>query len=297
MQEPFSSEEKSLVRDSCLRQVVDLKNKANRTLTYFGLPSPWMADVAAWQPHIGRIFAVEMEERFIPDLVDRSYVLGLMHKLSYFTGNIDNILHTGTDTYGRDIQKVFPVDIINLDYCSGLVYEGFERIAALESVFLNQTRSILADKNIKLPYFLLFITHRSDQTSGKQKIYKEYLSHLTKDIDLYQDIVKQNIALVTAWYTSDKCPVEYKHKTFVLGKVLEFAENRGFQVSIEEIISYKGDNNTPMMHYQFRIYPCSVGYPVPANSRINLIDILDLPITNLSGGDIVSAGRPKAGTP
>src|SRR6266516_4204371 len=142
---PFSSPEKSLIRDSCLQQVATLRTKVNRLLSYLGLPSPWMGDITIWRPHLGRILAVEMEERFIPDLVDRAYTLGLLHQLTYYVGDIDQILQSGTDNYGCSMQSQFPLDLVNLDYCSGLVYEGFERISALESLFRRQASNLPAE--------------------------------------------------------------------------------------------------------------------------------------------------------
>jgi hypothetical protein len=67
---------------------------------------------------------VEIEKRAIPDLLDRAYTLGLLYQVSYFIGDIDQILQTGADSYGHDLRNEFPVDLINLDYCSGLVYSG-----------------------------------------------------------------------------------------------------------------------------------------------------------------------------
>src|SRR5947209_11977854 len=107
MPEPFSSPEKILIRESCLQQVATLKTKANRLLTYLGLPSPWMGDIIVRRPYLGRVLAVEMEERFIPDLVDRAYTLGLIYQLSYYVGDIDWILQKGTDQYGRSLESVF----------------------------------------------------------------------------------------------------------------------------------------------------------------------------------------------
>lgn len=293
MEEPFSSQEKSLVRDNCLQHIVALRTKASRLLTYLGLPSPWMGDVIAWRPYLERIFAVEMEERFIPDLVDRSYTLGLLHKISYYVGNIDNILQTGTDNYGRDLHEIFPIDIVNLDYCSGLVYEGFERIGAIESLFRNQARGLLNNRGKTFPYFLLFITHSSGHNDGKQKISKEYLTYLTREASIYQEAIRNKLETTIDWYLSDQCPPGYRHKVFIFGKVLEFAEARGFRVSPKAAIAYEGDHGKSMMHYQFEIYPENVGYPVPVNSRVNPIDILNWSVINVLGQDVAGTDRPS----
>jgi hypothetical protein len=292
MATPFSSPEKILIRESCRHQVATLRNKSNRLLSYLGLPSPWMGDITAWRPYIGRVLAVEMEKRFVPDLVDRAYTLGLFHQLSYYIGDIDKILQTGTDSYRCSLQNEFPVDLVNLDYCSGLVYEGFERIAALESLFRRQADSLSKD-GIRFPYFLLFITHSCHPNAGKQKMSKDYIIYLTKDINLYQEHIRQNVQTVVDWYLSDMCPLEYRHKVFVLGKVLQFAQDAGFRVSIKAVTAYAGDNGIPMIHYQFEIYPRSIGSPIPVNSYINIPDILSWPVVDISDKDIAGENRPN----
>jgi hypothetical protein len=292
MKQPFSSQEKYYVNQICLQEIIELRGKANRLLNYLGLPSPWMGDIVAWRPYIGQVFAVEMEERFIPDLVDKAYTLDLLFKLRYYIGNIDSILQTGIDSYGRSLDKAFPVDLVNLDYCGALVYAGFERIAALEHLFINQSRGLLANRGqIKFPYFLLLITHSSGTNDGKQRIGKEYIAHIVRDENIYQETIRPKVKLAKDWYLSNQCPIGYRHKVFVLGKVLEFAEARGFRVVPQVAIAYTGDYGKPMMHYQFKIYPDNVGSPVPSNSKISPLDILDWPVINISGQDVAEA-RP-----
>jgi hypothetical protein len=291
---PFSSSDKALIRESCLLQIANLSAKINRPLTYLGLPSPWMGDITIWRPHLGQVLAVEMEERFIPDLVDRAYTLGLIHELFYYIGDIDQILQSGSDKYGHSLQRNLPVDLVNLDYCSGLVYEGFERIAALESLFRRQATSLpISDK--KIPYFLLFITHSCRPNAGRQRTSREYISYLTKDLNLYQNSLRQIMEVAKDWYLSDECPVEYRHKAFVFGKVLQFAQDAGFHVSIKTAIAYEGDNGTPMIHYEFEIRPRSIGSPIPVDSHINVANILDFPVVDVSGVDIAGNSRPKMG--
>lgn len=289
---PYSSSEKALIREVCLQEISILRNKVNRPLTYLGLPSPWMGDITIWHSHLGRVLAVEMEERFIPDLVDRAYTLGLIHKLFYYIGDIDQILQSGIDKNGHALQDNFPVDLVNLDYCGGLVYEGFERIAALESLFRRQATSLLV-KDKKFPYFLLFLTHSCDPRAGKQGISRSYISYLTQDKHLYQDHIRQSLEEVMNWYFSNECPIEYRHKAFILGKVLQFAQEAGFIVSVKTAIAYKGDKEIPMIHYQFEIRPHSLGSPIPVNSDINKLHILDFPVVNMKGDDIAGNDRPR----
>jgi hypothetical protein len=49
MYEPFSSAGKDYGRDHCLKLIDQLYGRVGRPLSYLGLPSPWMGDIAAWQ--------------------------------------------------------------------------------------------------------------------------------------------------------------------------------------------------------------------------------------------------------
>lgn len=288
MYEPFSSHDKALIRTSSVHLLEELHGVMHRQLSYLGLPSPWMGDIAAWRPHLGRVLAVEMEERFIPDLVDRAFTLGLFHQLSYYIGDIDTILQNGRDKDGRDLSGEFPVDLVNLDYCSGLVYDGFERIAALEGLFRRQGESLATVTGGRIPYFLLFITHHSHHAAGKQRVINDYIAYVTRNVAQYADDMRDRMIVLSEWYRSATCPIAYRHKVFVVGKVLEFAQAAGFRVFIERIVAYKGDRETPMLHYQFKVRPHTVGHPIPADSGISALDILEWPVVNAEDEDIAS---------
>lgn len=298
MPEPFSSAGKDYGRDSCLELIGQLHGSVRRPLLYLGLPSPWMGDVAAWRPYLGRILAVEIEKRVIPDLLDRAYTLGLLYKVCYFVGDIDQILQTGVDSYGRDLRNEFPVDLINLDYCSGLVYSGYERISAIQSVFDLQATALATATNLRFPYFLLFITHNAGRNVGNQTVSRDYISYLTRDAQYYDEGIRQGIEASVQWYRSDECPPEYRHKAFVLGKVLEFAQGAGFRVEPLTALAYVGDGGAHMMHYQFKIgRPTTpLDYPIPADSGLGVSEILNYPVLSPDGQDLVN-NRPIVNVP
>lgn len=291
LEEPFSSGQKDKTREEDLNLIKELKDEIYRDLKYFGLPSPWMRDIEKWRPHLKRIIAVEMEDRLIPDLMDRAYALGVLNKTTYLTGDVDKILQEGEDEFGRDITPFFPFEIINLDYCSGLLYDGFDRISALENLINRQAEHIQSSK-YKFLHFLLFITHKSSLSSGKQAPFEKYLDYLASEITVIGDNEDLNLENVVDWYESEACPTEYRHKVFVLGKVLEFSSPKGFSVDIESIISYEGDHGAPMLHYQLKITPEDLDSPIPSDSGISPVDILNWPVYNFDAQDLAPE-RPK----
>lgn len=292
MVQAFSSIEKGKVRQSDLYLIAELSKKANRQLTYLGLPSPWMADISNWLPHLNKVFAVEQEKKLIPHLMDKAYSLGLINKFAYFWGNIDLILKTRIDQFGHSIEEIFPIDLINLDYCHGLDYQGFQKLSTLECIF-NLQRDILIEKTKKInfPYFLILLTHNIPSNEGNPKAKKDYIELLTQDATHYEESLKKQIYRAKEWYLSEACPPAYQHKCFVIGKSIEWAHLKGFKVVPKAITQYYGDKEAVMLHYQFQVTPVSLGSPVPAKNKITLMDILNFPVLNCESKDIAS-NRP-----
>jgi hypothetical protein len=244
-----------------------------------------MGDVAAWREYLGEVVAVEMEPRFVPALVTRACNLGLGTGLSYYVGNIDALLGGGADEYNRLLADVFPVDLVNLDYCGGLLYEGFERVAAIAELLRYQARALRNISHKAHPYHLLFITHNSGPTAGQQRHYVRYLDQIREESTWYSEPLRQALESSIDWYKSDDCPPEYRHKVFVLGKVMEFAQPLGLSVSIEHVIAYRGDNQIPMMHYSLRITPVALGQPLSATTRVDFPTVLNAPVLNTNGSE------------
>lgn len=291
LNEPFSSEGKFSTRDSDLYYIEELHEEIHRPLDYFGLPSPWMGDIKEWIPHIDSIVAVEMDSSFVPDLMDTAYTIGVLDKTHYLEGNIDIIIKEGLDRKEREIFDYFPVELVNLDYCGGLLYDGFDRIQALEEVFKIQRESILDDKYY-FPYFLLFVTHNSSFNAGKQAPFEEYIDYLSGKINTAGSDAANRLREVESWYKSDACPPEQKHKAFMLGQAQRFAKSHGFNLQALEVTSYKGDADAPMMHYQFQVSPEDLDSPIPPGEGISVSEILDYPVRNPDGSESDSEDRP-----
>jgi hypothetical protein len=289
---PYSSQHKNEIRALDKNLVQSLYHQAGRRLSYLGLPSPWMGDVESWLECLDVICAIEEDQRLIPDMVDKAYTLGCMHKLHYYLGDIDQILVTGVDARRKGIVDFFPVDLINLDYCGGLVYSDFKHVAALESCIRLQAQSVQSMSSDRtFPFFLLLVTH--NYRAGKANIGREYASsYIARELALYNDELQKRMRKTLKWLRSSKCPTPYRHKVFLIGKVKEIAEPLGLAVRVESVICYEGDRGSPMMHYQFQLVPQNIGHPVPADSGLLSIRILDFPILDINGEDIAPS-RPR----
>ncbi len=289
---PFSSEAKMRVRQDDLRLIAELSRKANRTLTYLGLPSPWMVDVIAWKPYLSQVFAIEQEKRYLSHLMDTAYSLGLINQAVYFWGDIDTIIKVQHDEFGRSIDKIFPVDLINLDYCEGLDYRGFSKLSTLEQLIIRQKEALIPGRlGISFPYFLILLTHNLPLHEGDPTAKKQYMKFLTREAKHYEDSLKRQIEDALGWYLSAECPTAYQHKCFVLGKVFEYAQAQGFKAVPKKVTQYLGDKGATMLHYQFQIMPVKLGSPVPVDNKMDVIDIMNYPVNDDQGSEI-ALNRP-----
>ncbi len=282
----FSSVEKTEIRQFDLDLITELSIKAKRRLSYLGLPSPEMGDISAWRPYLTKIFAIEKKKRYLSHLIDRAYNLGFVNNLTYFWGDIDVIFESGFDNYGHSVVRTLPVDLINLDYCYGLDYRGFQKLSTLEYLIVRQKESLLKNPVINLPYFLIFLTHNLPLREGNPKAKKDYMNLLTQDARYYDPALKQQVVNTRNWYLSDKCPPAYQHKCFVIDKLLTWAHQQGFKAVPERIIQYFGDKNAMMLHYQFRVTPVNLDSPVPAKNQMSKVEVLNYPVVNCQNEDI-----------
>lgn len=288
----FSSADKAKVRQDALNLIAELSRKANRKLTYLGLPSPWMGDVVAWKPYLAQVFAVEKEKRYLSHLMDTAYGLGLVNQVVYFLGDIDTIMASQVDKYGRSTAEIFPVDLINLDYCRGLDYHGFSKLSTLEFLIVRQKEYLLTGRlPFAFPYFLILLTHNLPHREGDPAAKQKYIEYMVRDAKYYEEALKQQMHIAREWYLSTDCPLAYQHKCFVMGKLLECAQRNGFKATPKRVIQYSGDKGALMLHYQFRVTPISLRSPVPVDSKVSLIDIMNYPVVSCEHEDIAS-NRP-----
>jgi len=199
------------------------------------------------------------------------------------------IIKTQIDDFGKPISTIFPVDLINLDYCEGLDYRGFSKLSTIEALIIRQKEALLANPlSVSFPYFLVLLTHNIPSHEGDPEAKKKYLKFLTRDIGIFETALREQAQTSLNWYLSEECPPAYQHKCFVMGKLFDFAQSNGFKAMPKRITQYLGDKNALMLHYQFQIIPINLHSPVPVYNKMNVIDILNYPVQDEQGNNIVS---------
>src|SRR5262249_46070040 len=154
---------KQVVRDLQCEVMRERFAKRLGGLSYFGLPSSSLEDVAQWSPLLQRVTAVERGEagkewEMQNEVLINAFRLGISRMLTLLRGDIDSILLSDVDGHGN--KPAWPYDVISLDYSGGLFYrnEGGQlcRLEAIKKVFERQAAAGAKE-------FLLFVSFNLDQ--------------------------------------------------------------------------------------------------------------------------------------
>lgn len=235
------------------------------TLSYFGLPSSSLEDVAQWSPLLDRITAVERgaaerEWEVQNELLVNAFRQGISHKLTLLRGDIDSILLSGLDTHGN--QPTWPYDVVSLDYSGGLFYrnEGAQlsRLEAIKRVFQRQASGGARE-------FLLFLSFNLDQID--QREVRESLETIRRDLKRFGHAADQ---VIEAYLSHAK--EQARLKLYVMNLIARLAAQENFDSESESPIFYLGNNNTEMMAFRFYLKASSRTFtPRSPRERLNQI--------------------------
>ncbi len=213
-------------------------------LSYFGLPSSSLDDVAQWSPLLERIVAVERGEPgrewvLQNELLLNAFRLGISSKLTLLRGDIDHILTTGIDDFGNIPD--WPFDIVSLDYSGGLFYHDSAgqptRLEAIRQVFSRQ-----ADATASA--FLFFLSFNLDQID--QHEVRESIKTIKRDLRRFGQAADRVIDAYLAHARE-----EPRLKLYVMNLVAQLASQAQFDSLSESPILYCGNRGTEMMAFRF----------------------------------------------
>jgi hypothetical protein len=219
-----------------------LKSKLGN-LSYFGLPSSSLDDVAQWSALISRITAVEKGEagnewELQHDLEFRAFRLGLSDKLELLRGDIDEILTTGTDKDGK--KPAFPYDVVSLDYSGGLFYRDAEgkpvRLDAFDALFRAQAAS-----KQDFVFLISCNLHAIDQGEVRKT-----LRNIETELVRYGD----NAGKVIEEYVNHS-EDEPRLRLYVPYLINQLAAKHHYQCQTEPVVVYVGNLKTRMMAFRF----------------------------------------------
>jgi hypothetical protein len=234
-------------------------------LSYFGLPSSSLQDVAQWNPLLERITAVERGESgrewiLQNELVVNAFKLGVSRKLTLLRGDIDQVLITGKDNFG--IAPTWPYDIVSLDYSGGLFYpdgsQQPQRLEAIKQVFVRQAAAGATD-------FIFLLSFNLDQID--QHEVRESLKVLRRDLKRFGGSAD---ALMDAYLKHPK--EQARLKLYIMNLTAQLAAQSQFDSDSESPIFYSGNKGTEMMAFRCFLKKSSRTFvPRAPKERLNQI--------------------------
>jgi hypothetical protein len=210
-----------------------------------GLPSSSLGDVSLWKDLFIEFVAVERGEKdkeweLQHDLALQAYQTGLLERIKLLRGDIDSMIRTGKDPFGRRLK--FPFDVVSLDYSGGLFYRDAKgdlgRLKAISALFERQAGSKRD--------FVLLISCNLDQVD--QGEVRSTLSNFKTELVRYG---QEGSDVLDAYLKHEREEPRLKlYLPFFINK--EAAKNH-FNCETSRVIFYEGNRKVPMMAFRFRL--------------------------------------------
>ncbi len=112
------------------------------------------------------------------------------------------------------------------------------------------------------------------------KIKKELSGFYVRD-----ESAKKHIYQVMDWYKAYSTEEMYRQKLFTPYFIKTTAEDYGFVVHAYSPIFYKGFNNSPMIHFAFKLMPEEES-PTKAVSMQTIVDVINLNLKEAAKGKV-----------
>lgn len=266
---------KQVVRDLQCQNIVQHFNDRLGNLRYFGLCSPEMKDVLDWAPLFASITAVERgvsgeEYRDQHQLLLTAARERILGKLTLLRGDIDAVLLSGQDDFGKPIA--FPYDVISLDYSGGLFYkenkEEFKRLKAIQA-------SIERQAACNFPC-LLFISCNLDAIDEGEV--KHTIENIRTELDRY------------GWNGQELCNAYLVHRNpvarlrlYVPYFVNQVAAKAHLACESERTISYCGNQGVEILNFRFYLKP-DTRTMAPRFPQERLSQIINAPLIRIENG-------------
>jgi len=250
--------------------------RKKRKLSYLGMPSGEIRDILAWKDYFERCSAVEIDAKIRSQLWLNIINSGLGNKVSILFGDIEDILISGKDGFKNQLQ--FPYDVVFLDCFGSILYRELKRIKAITALIEKQRGN----------HFLLLLTFNIRERNYCSQSIDEFLRKLEKELFGYyfrDEKAKAAISKVVDWYKSDKTEEMYRYKLFTPYLIKTMAEDRGFNVHAYSPIFYLGFNDSPMIHFAFKLVS-GEGAPTKEVSQQTIFDIINLNLKEASKGRV-----------
>lgn len=273
----YFTNNKQVVRDYNYNYIQRNFKERENDLVYMGLPAPEMRDIICWKNYIKKIYAIEIGRQGIEcawqhNIFITAFKEGLINKLTLLRGDIDEIIINGSDDYGNLLE--YPFDIVNLDYCSGIIYRPFDNTKAIR---VEALRNLIERQAEHQKSFMLIISVNLDH----------YKPEICKTLELLKDSLGNPIMEDIIRELLRHEHEEARLKVYVPYLIWSLANNF-YKLDTNAPIHYEGNKKTRMMNFSFFLkYDRSIYAP-----RINFNDIRK--IINLDMLQVIGGTRQKS---
>ncbi len=277
---------KQVVRDLQCATIHEHLGDRLGQLSYFGLPSSSLEDVAQWNPLLKRIVAVERGEPGCEwvvqnELLLNAFRLGFSAKLTLLRGDIDHVLITGADQFGN--KPDWPFDVVSLDYSGGLFYHNPggapPRLEAISQLFRRQAGA-------RASAFVFFLSFNLDNID--QHEVRESIKRIGRDLKRFGSAADK---VIEAYLRQPR--EEPRLKLYVMNLVAQLAAQNRFDSASESPIFYCGNKGTNMMAFRFLVKSSPRTF-APGSPRERLNAIVNRRMIRVVGGrqSLTNLGLP-----
>ncbi len=272
----FASKNKALVRliDSKYISMVAKKKK----LGYFGLPGPNAFDIEIWREYIEYIHAVEWDKEKVAKLDLKLMELDFSFNKALFIGDICDIIN---DEFLKQFFKKY--QLINLDFTGVLVSSTSDLKKNAKLNAIERLIKLQSDKFENMEEMVLLVTFYGARNDSKDL--DDALDNLLEGLTKFNSLKNSNIEEICDWI---KIEGKQYHKIMIIFPVWLFTKCSNFLIECAEIIYYKGDSNSPMVHFVFKLIKTQSA--IDFSSLINIQKIESIPLQKIK---IIEEGTIK----
>ena len=193
------------------------------------------------------------------NLLLSAFKYGIANQLHLLRGDLDTILQDSRDTYGNSVP--YPFDVINLDYCGGIIYkDDVDRAIRPASIV-----EMICNQSLHNHNFLFLLTCNIDNEDHGE-IRRVF-------IDIQQDLKKLGVDVSKMMQEYLLHPQQEARLKVYIPYLIWNLATAMYRCETFKPIYYLGNKNTHMMHFSFWMEK-SVKYAAGRPNRQSVVHLL-----------------------
>lgn len=275
MADPFTVN-KQKVRELDLLLIQKYFETSKGSLHYLGLPGESMRDILLWKEYFATFVAVERgmpgeEERLQHDLILSAFKGGITDILYLLRGDLDTILLQSRDAFDNPVP--YPFDVVNLDYCGGVVYKDISNRA----IRTDSIAEMIRNQSLCNHDFLFFLTCNLDN--------EDHGEIRNVFMNIQQDLKKTGVDVSKTIQAYLFHPKQEARLKFYIPYLIRNLATATYRCETFKPVCYLGNRDTHMMHFSIWLKR-STGFAAGRPHRQSLIHLLNLSVFECIAGQL-----------